>query len=1089
MFCPKCGAQLPEGTAFCTNCGSKLARETQNAANAEQQAANAGKRPADLSPRPESAGSDTPPMAKATNLPSAQPARSTSGSALVKIVAVVTALAAACLIVFWAIGYAGSIGAVVNELSTLEAPVGSTVAVVYSFMGILTLFLSLRVVSATVLPLGKSPYPARAFSHAFACGIALLFVAGLTVALPALASIIMPVGYSVQHAQSALEIGIASVRIPAFAGAAAVLLAAALGRFGLRAHLGDKSGVAFGPKPQTGSYEAARQARRKKRNRAIAGIIAGAVAIALAIFGILFATGTIKLPDISSSSSGSSAQSSASVSQTSSSQSAEAPATVEEMAQQTTDVHSDVKNIETRYADENGYVSPEDVPALISEVEAYANENLGNTVESYEATESALLFKLESGVLYAFCPKVEGTWEGGNAVSVSTYEPYAHDKVYVLEQSDDPKEEQLNQEVENLYNNLTITTGNYARDGFVDIDGHYLANKTSGIEFASNINDAEVSIEACKSFGPNQIILWEGHGTWFESTHSIICTGVTSDNRSGAVTDVESLYKWLIGQLNIYQEDIAAGRLVVLSDGTLAVTSAFFDYYYGEDDLLGTTFYFTACRGMMDETLASTLASKGARAVLGYTRSVSICYGACMRDEVVSQLTNGATYGNAIKAAQDKYGEYDSYLVNIDGTVGDESDSTGASIGGARLVIYPQDANALKLMPTDEELAQYAAGNIETATVDTREIVVALDVSGSMAGTPLSKTIEAVGGFSDEVFASSDTRMSLITYSSSATTHVAHSAGAGRIRLVLPDLSAKGATDIEAALVNAQAILAESESNHKVLVLMSDDLPNEGASGDDLIALADELKDAGVLIYTLGFFQNSGSSEKTAGQKLLNAIASTGCHYEVDSEEVLELFFSDIADIINGTRYMYVTVACPVNVTVTLDGEKLESNADGKSARTSFGSITYVNNTDENGNVLYNDDGTVDQTKIIRLREGASYDIEIEGTGKGTMDYSIGFLDENGEYTDFRRFENIKVTQNLRVHTIAEMSDQTNLVIDLNNDGIADQVLFAGANERGHERDSSPEIMRALMVEGVITALALAAWIALFVRRLSRRRR
>ena len=42
-----------------------------------------------------------------------------------------------------------------------------------------------------------------------------------------------------------------------------------------------------------------------------------------------------------------------------------------------------------------------------------------------------------------------------------------------------------------------------------------------------------------------------------------------------------------------------------------------------------------------------------------------------------------------------------------------------------------------------------------------------------------------------------------------------------------------------------------------IIVLMSDGEPNEGKQGEDLIAYANEIKESGVLIYTLGFFEEN----------------------------------------------------------------------------------------------------------------------------------------------------------------------------------------------------------------------------------------
>ena len=86
------------------------------------------------------------------------------------------------------------------------------------------------------------------------------------------------------------------------------------------------------------------------------------------------------------------------------------------------------------------------------------------------------------------------------------------------------------------------------------------------------------------------------------------------------------------------------------------------------------------------------------------------------------------------------------------------------------------------------------------------------------------------------------------------------------------------------------------------------------------------LKDKGITIYTLGFFNSLTEDEKADAQSLLTDIASDGYHYEVADAEELVFFFDDIADQINGQKYIYIKIACPVDVTVTSRGETLTSD-------------------------------------------------------------------------------------------------------------------------------------------------------------------
>ena len=76
---------------------------------------------------------------------------------------------------------------------------------------------------------------------------------------------------------------------------------------------------------------------------------------------------------------------------------------------------------------------------------------------------------------------------------------------------------------------------------------------------------------------------------------------------------------------------------------------------------------------------------------------------------------------------------------------------------------------------------------------------------------------------------------------------------------------------------------------------------------------------------------------KRQAQALMEGIASSGCHDEVADANDLVFFFGDIADQLNGQKYIYVRIACPVDVTVSHDGEMLNSSEENLCVRTDFG--------------------------------------------------------------------------------------------------------------------------------------------------------
>jgi len=407
------------------------------------------------------------------------------------------------------------------------------------------------------------------------------------------------------------------------------------------------------------------------------------------------------------------------------------------------------------------------------------------------------------------------------------------------------------------------------------------------------------------------------------------------------------------------------------------------------------------------------------------------------------------------------------------------------------------------------ELAQAEADRIEQEALNPsekdREIVLVLDASGSMSGTPLEETKSAAHKFVDTVL-QSDANIGIVTYDDIASVCSAMTDSKQYLDNAIDSINTGGSTNIEDGLKMADSMLYESKATKKIIVLMSDGLPNCGKTGDSLISYANELKAKGYYIYTLGFF--SKVSNKSEPEALMGAIASEGCHYEVTDAESLVFFFGDIADQISGTNFIYVRIACPVDVTVTYNGETLTSVDNYKSTRTSFGSITFEENKKEESESddyysddYYSDDYSNEETedkqnddriKILRLKEGVDYDVKIEGNGEGEMDYTIGFMDKNGEYSDMRDFFDVEITPDTVIDTVATVSDNTLMYVDEDGDGEYDITYKAGVNEIAEEvkEEVVPEVeeedepnyplINLIVIGGVIL---LAVLILIAIRR------
>ena len=278
----------------------------------------------------------------------------------------------------------------------------------------------------------------------------------------------------------------------------------------------------------------------------------------------------------------------------------------------------------------------------------------------------------------------------------------------------------------------------------------------------------------------------------------------------------------------------------------------------------------------------------------------------------------------------------------------------------------------------------------------------------------MMQTRKAAKNFASTIL-KEDASIGVVAYSENAEKISDFSSDETHLTHTVEDIGSDGGTNMEAGLAEAKAMLDNSNAKKKIIVLMSDGEPNEGKQGEELINYAEQIKNDGILVYTLGFFESMEGS-KSAAQYLMEKIASDGCHYEVANADDLVFFFGDVADQINGQKYIYIRIACPVEVSVTYKGESLNSAEEDQTVRTDFGTLTFEDNEDR----LYELEN--DRIKVLRLKEGADYDVQIVGTDRGKMNYTIGFMDENGDYSDFRYFDYLRVTQRTVIDTVATVS-------------------------------------------------------------------
>lgn len=612
-------------------------------------------------------------------------------------------------------------------------------------------------------------------------------------------------------------------------------------------------------------------------------------------------------------------------------------------------------------------------------------------IYDYEINKNCVIFELNGGGYYIYAPTVPGIDAGVSAeVKVSTYQPFVGSGHY-----NHPGYEKY---------------ASYPEDAAVMISNTFdtYTFRNDGSSTDDNHDDAEVDHIKTSQFGAYGVVLWHGHGSYSYEHGSLMALGVKRTD------DLDAKF------YSLFKE----GKLLWSKD-TYVVGADFIEYCLPDNSLEHTVLYLGTCLSGYTDELAYALLAKGAEAVYATSESIDTGYNASMIysiSEGLCQKNPDGSYYDVTEALE--------YAKNINGAYDNNGGYT------AEVLLFTNN-------PT------YSLDWYQDHVICDKDVVLLLDVSGSMDGEPLDETKKAAVEFANTVLDES-ARVSLVTYDSDVEVLNEFSVRDSLLISNINSLYTGDMTDLDAGLQKAEQLLGTSKANKKIIVLMSDGYPNEGRIGNELTEYAKTIKNQVIDIYTLGFFHKLSGDEKTNAQKLMNSIASEGYHYEVSKAEDLVHFFNDIAANISGQKYIYIEIACPVDVKVSKDGEELNSDEDNIQTHASFGTLSFVQTDDSD------EDDLSEQKKILRLKDGAEYDIEIEGNGRGSMDYTVRYMDENGKYSDKREFSNIKITSSTVVETVASsMRDSTTLSVDEDGDGNFESVYEAKANQSGKKVDNT----------------------------------
>lgn len=348
---------------------------------------------------------------------------------------------------------------------------------------------------------------------------------------------------------------------------------------------------------------------------------------------------------------------------------------------------------------------------------------------------------------------------------------------------------------------------------------------------------------------------------------------------------------------------------------------------------------------------------------------------------------------------------------------------------------------------------------------DKLDAVLVLDASGKMAGTPIKETVKAADGFLN-LLLGNGAAIGAVAYGRNAVMISDFTKNGAYLSSVMKDIEAAGSRNIEAGLRTAAGMFKGINAPKKVVILVSSGDPNSGSAGNDLAEYADSLKDQGFMIYTLGF--SARSSGDPGLQKELENIAGEGYHFEAGSADELALCFNDIADELIGEKKIYYRLTGPADVAVSYDEEMLSSGAADYNSRSGFGTLTLLGSSDPDERVT-----------VLRLKAGSKYNVSLSGIGDGTIGYSVGFMDDNGRYTDIRSFQEIPVTPDTLLNGVIDKDSSSALIFDDTEDNDTDaEIISTFLPEPDHEAGKERNVDNAKTNAFVTIAIILSAVIA-----------
>lgn len=285
-------------------------------------------------------------------------------------------------------------------------------------------------------------------------------------------------------------------------------------------------------------------------------------------------------------------------------------------------------------------------------------------------------------------------------------------------------------------------------------------------------------------------------------------------------------------------------------------------------------------------------------------------------------------------------------------------------------------------------------GTMPEGAKETFDIMLVLDVSGSMGGSNLTELKTAAKSFIDSMKAyNDDCRIGIVKYSNSATTvselkKLDETTGSDNndvyLKNLIDGLTTYNMTNIASGITTGYAELTGT-TNKEIMLVMSDgeaNYPDYSTASALAIAAAATAKTAGVTIYSVGMSISGTSAENT-----MKSISSgTGYYFDSDSSTITDVF-NQIAAELTLTLTVTDTVGPDFTVVGTPDADAGTAGFVGQLLTWTFTKSVYKPNMEVTFRVKATQKIVTDPTTGLKTTNAYSANTNV---GAAKLSYTVG---------------------------------------------------------------------------------------------------